>query len=125
MFVFVSDVMKKIVAKISFVVCLLSMVALLFTACSEKDIYAENSDFESYPDYWNSFNQNTTGDDLYIVDPSDKTTTAGVIPLKVVLIKVLQVIHHLKSKIGLLILLMMKITMITVMITAISVIVER
>lgn len=77
MFVFVSDVMKKIVTKISFVVCLLSMVALLFTACSEKDIYAENSDFESYPDYWNSFNQNTTGDDLYIVDPSDKTTIAG------------------------------------------------
>lgn len=77
MFVFVSDVMKKTVSKISFVICLLSMVALLFTACSEKDIYAENSDFESYPDYWNSFNQNTTGDDLYIVDPSDKTTTAG------------------------------------------------
>lgn len=62
--------MKKIIKAFLFLLCLL--LTLTFAACKEKDIYAESSDFQSYPDYWNSFNQN--GD--VIIPKKEENTTA-------------------------------------------------
>lgn len=51
--------MKNTITKLSVVLCLILVSALTFTACREKSVYAENSDFESYPEYWNSFNDSS------------------------------------------------------------------
>ena len=61
MFVFVRCrfMKSKLFLKIFIAVCLCAILALAFTACKDKEIYAESSDFESYPDYWNDFNENT------------------------------------------------------------------
>lgn len=64
--------MKNFYKKVLFLLCLLLITA--FAGCKEKAIYAENSDFQSYPDYWNSFNQNSNGD-VYIPNGKDNTTT--------------------------------------------------
>lgn len=62
-------------AKLLITVCLCLITALTFVACKDKDIYAESSDFESYPDYWNDFN-NDNGD-IYVSkeDQSNTSTT--------------------------------------------------
>lgn len=57
---------SKLLAKLLFTVCLCLATAFIFTACKDKEIYANHSDFESYPEYWNSFNSNTG--DIYLPD---------------------------------------------------------
>lgn len=57
---------SKLLAKLLFTVCLCLATAFIFTACKDKEIYANHSDFESYPEYWNSFNNNTG--DIYVPD---------------------------------------------------------
>ena len=75
MFVFVrcgvmkSNLSAKLFIAISF--CLILMLA--FTACKDKEIYAESSDFESYPDYWNDFNNNTG--DIYIPNTQNSSSS--------------------------------------------------
>ena len=73
MFVFVrcQFVKSNIFAKIFIAICILLVAALTFTACKDKTIYAENSDFESYPDYWNDFNNG----DLYV--PEDNNSSGA------------------------------------------------
>ena len=68
MFVFVGcGCMKSnLIAKVLIAVCLCLITALTFTACKDKEIYAESSDFESYPDYWNDFNEDSG--ELYVPD---------------------------------------------------------
>ena len=76
MFVFVRGILKSnLPAKLLIAVCLCLITALTFVACKDKDIYAESSDFESYPDYWNDFN-NDNGD-IYVSkeDQSNTSTT--------------------------------------------------
>lgn len=69
MFVFVRRAMKlNLAAKLIIVFCLCLVVLLAFTACRDKEIYAESSDFESYPEFWNDFNDGSTGD-IFIPDP--------------------------------------------------------
>lgn len=50
--------------KLIIAICLSFVLALTFTACKDKEIYAESSDFESYPEYWNDFNEDHG--DLYV-----------------------------------------------------------
>lgn len=68
--------MKNTITKLSVVLCLILVSALTFTACREKSIYAENSDFESYPEYWNSFNSNAhdTNGEIYLPETDGVTT---------------------------------------------------
>lgn len=76
MFVFVRDIMKSnLPAKIFIAVCLCLVTALTFTACKDKEIYAESSDFESYPDYWNDFNEDNG--ELYVPDNDDISGSSG------------------------------------------------
>lgn len=58
-------------AKFFIAICLCLIAALTFTACKDKEIYAESSDFESYPDYWNDFNDEP--DDIYVPDNNSNT----------------------------------------------------
>ncbi len=61
------------------VLCAFS-VLFVFSGCAgDKEIYAESSDFASYPDFWNDFNsshdstdssENTTGETEIITDNS-------------------------------------------------------
>lgn len=68
-------VIKNTITKLSVVLCLILVSALTFTACREKSVYAENSDFESYPEYWNSFNDSSddTEGEIYLPDRTDTT----------------------------------------------------
>lgn len=50
-------------------ICLCAVFALTFTACRDKEVFADTSDFESYPEYWNDFN-----DDIYVPNNSNSTT---------------------------------------------------
>ncbi len=62
----------NLLAKLLIAVCLCLITALTFVACKDKEIYAESSDFESYPDYWNDFNDDNG--DIY-VSKEDQTNT--------------------------------------------------
>lgn len=64
---------SKLFLKIFIAVCLCAIVAFAFTACKDKEIYAESSDFESYPDYWNDFNE-----EMYV--PETLPSTPGETP---------------------------------------------
>ena len=69
---------SKLLAKLLCTVCLCLATAFIFTACKDKEIYANHSDFESYPEYWNSFNSNTG--DIYLPDTdgnNDKGNASG------------------------------------------------
>lgn len=53
------------------VLCAFSVLFLISGCVKDRDVYAESSDFASYPDYWNDFNsshsttdssKNTTGE---------------------------------------------------------------
>ena len=57
---------SKLPAKILIAVCLCLITALTFTACKDKDIFADSSDFESYPEYWNNFN-----DEIFVPDKNN------------------------------------------------------
>ena len=50
--------------KLMMVFMLCIAVLFAFTACKEDEIYAGSEDFESYPDYWNDFNDDSG--DIYI-----------------------------------------------------------
>ena len=71
--------MKNTITKLSVVLCLILVSALTFTACREKSVYAENSDFESYPEYWNSFNDSSddTEGEIYLPDGTVAVTASG------------------------------------------------
>lgn len=57
--------------KIFIAVCLCAILALTFTACNDKQIFAESSDFDTYPDDWNGFNNNG---DIFIPNIDDSNT---------------------------------------------------
>lgn len=59
--------------KILFVVCISVLLLCTFTACKDKDVFAGDSDFESYPDYWNDFNSNG---DIFIPDAVNGNTNS-------------------------------------------------
>lgn len=63
---------SNLFAKLSIVFCLCLITVFVFASCKEKEVYANNSDFESYPEYWNSFNEDTTGD-VYVPDTDDSS----------------------------------------------------
>ena len=63
-------------AKLIIAIFLCLIMALTFTACRDKEIYAESSDFESYPDYWNDFNEDHG--DLYVPDSDDTSTNETI-----------------------------------------------
>ena len=65
---------SKLIAKIVIALCFSLISVLFFSACKDKTIYAQNSDFESYPDYWNDFNKG----DIYV--PQDSSDTPGETP---------------------------------------------
>ena len=71
MFVFVGcwRMKSKFRAKLFMVLCLCLIAVFSFTACKDKAIYAEPDDFESYPDYWNDFN-----DEMIVPDTSNPVT---------------------------------------------------
>lgn len=52
--------------KLMIVLSLCLAVLFAFTACKDDEIYAGSDDFESYPDYWNDFNEDSG--DIYIPD---------------------------------------------------------
>lgn len=62
---------RNISARLLIAACLCLIMLLTFTACKDEEVFAETSDFESYPDYWNDFND--TEDDIYIPNSSDST----------------------------------------------------
>lgn len=66
---------SNLLTKLLIVLCLCLITALTFTACKDKEIYAETSDFESYPDYWNDFNKDNG--ELYVPDNSDNSGSNG------------------------------------------------
>ena len=80
---FCEVIMKSnLLAKLLISVCLCLVAAFTFTACKDKEIYANHSDFESYPEYWNSFNQEAG--EIYIpdaggnsVDSASSNTSSG------------------------------------------------
>ncbi len=55
--------------KLVVALCLCLIAALTFVACKDKEVFAESSDFESYPEYWNDFN-----DEIFVPDIDDSTT---------------------------------------------------
>ncbi len=55
--------------KLIITMCLCFVVSLTFVACKDKEVFAESSDFESYPEYWNDFN-----DEIFVPDTSDGIT---------------------------------------------------
>ena len=57
--------------KLITVLTLCIAVLFAFTACKEDEIYAGSEDFESYPDYWNDFNEDSG--DIYIPDKNNST----------------------------------------------------
>lgn len=63
---------SKLSLKLLIMTALCLILAFAFTACKEKDVFVTNSDFESYPDYWNSFNESASEDNN---DKSDNTST--------------------------------------------------
>ena len=63
----------KLAIKLLVVTSLCLAALLLFTACKDDEIYAGSEDFQSYPEYWNDFNNNTG--DIYI--PDTNSTTSG------------------------------------------------
>ncbi len=65
----------KLFLKILIAVCLCSVIALTFTACKDKEVFAESSDFESHPDDWNNFNNN--GDIIIPNAQNDASSTTG------------------------------------------------
>ncbi len=59
--------------------CIFSILFVFSGCAGEREIYAESSDFATYPDYWNDFNsshdstdssKNTTGETEIITDDS-------------------------------------------------------
>lgn len=64
---------SNLFVKILIAVCLCSIAVFTFTACRDKEVYAESSDFESYPEYWNGFNSDSG--DIYI---PDNNSTSGI-----------------------------------------------
>ncbi len=66
---------SKMFLKVFIAICLCAILALTFTACKDKQVFAESSDFESYPDDWNNFN--TNGDLVIPNTTSGNTTGAG------------------------------------------------
>lgn len=62
-------------AKFLITVCVCVLMVLTFSACKDREVYANKSDFESYPEYWNSFNEDTTGD-IFVPD-DNKSNTAS------------------------------------------------
>lgn len=67
---------SKLFIKFLISVCVSSLMILTFSACKDREVYANNSDFESYPEYWNSFNENTNGDIFVPDNGKDKNTTS-------------------------------------------------
>ncbi len=65
---------SKLVSKLPFVVCLILVFVFCFSACAKKDVYADEDDFKSYPEYWNSFNDSSDSGDV-MIDFSDETTS--------------------------------------------------
>lgn len=59
--------------KILFVVCISVLLLCTFTACKDKDVFAGDSDFDSYPDYWNDFNSKG---DIFIPDAVNGNTNS-------------------------------------------------
>lgn len=64
---------SNLVTKLIIVFCLCVVFLLAFTACKDKEIYAESSDFESYPEFWNDFNDDSTGD-IFVPDLDANST---------------------------------------------------
>ena len=62
----------KLLVKFIVVLSLCLAVCFVFTACKDDEIYAGSDDFQSYPDYWNDFNDDSG--DIYIPN-TDKVTS--------------------------------------------------
>ena len=78
MFVFVRGIMKSnLPAKFIISMCLCLVAALTFVACKDKEVFAESSDFESYPEYWNDFNGEIFVPDIDDVTTDDNTITSS------------------------------------------------
>ena len=52
----------KLLLKLIIVLSLCLAVLLVFASCKDKEIYAGSDDFQSYPEYWNDFNNDDSGD---------------------------------------------------------------
>lgn len=70
----------NIMAKIFIALCLTLILLLTFSACKDKEIFAETSDFESYPDDWNNFNEDSGEDSDDIFVPQNSSDTPGETP---------------------------------------------
>lgn len=64
--------MKSLFRVLAVLILCLS-VLFTFTACKDDEIYAGSDDFESYPDYWNGFNEDSG--DIYL--PDTNSTASG------------------------------------------------
>lgn len=51
--------MKTKLFKLTIVLSLCLAIIFVFTACKDKEIYAGSDDFQSYPEYWNDFNDDS------------------------------------------------------------------
>ncbi len=60
--------------KIFLAACLCAVFLLAFAACKEKQVFADSDDFESYPEYWNDFNDNNG--DIYIPNSNNSQTNS-------------------------------------------------
>ncbi len=63
---------QSLFMKLVLAVCLCFVVAFTFIACKDKEIYAGSDDFQSYPDYWNDFNDDSG--DIYIPNHQGSTS---------------------------------------------------
>ncbi len=63
----------KSLLRLIVVLALCLSVLCVFTACKDDEIYAGSDDFQSYPDYWNDFNDDSG--DIYIPDTPNDTTS--------------------------------------------------
>ena len=70
---------SKLSIKLLITACLCAVALLTFTACKDKSIYAEKEDFESYPEYWNAFNESTPENgDTSTQNSGDKNTSNNI-----------------------------------------------
>ena len=63
----------KSLLRLIVVLALCLSVLCVFTACKDDEIYAGSDDFQSYPEYWNNFNDDSG--DLYI--PNDTNSSSN------------------------------------------------
>lgn len=75
------DNMKtKLLVKLMVVLSLCLAVLFVFTACKDDVIYAGSDDFQSYPEYWNDFNDDDSGDIILPNGNASNTETPGEDP---------------------------------------------